>query len=106
MTIEFTIKPFKDRPGSDIASCVVDGKRYEMVSRFGAEHAVCRLLRHDGIPDQPWTANGGNLKGPSIYKLADTTISDDDRGCRIAKFRPFPRSGGAQDGGSGQNDDH
>lgn len=105
MTIEFTVKPYKGRPGADIASCVVNGKRYEMVSRFGAEHAVCRLLRHDGIPDQPWTANGGSMSGPSIYQMADLTITEESPGCRLVKFRPFPVSGGAQTGGSDENGD-
>lgn len=98
--IEFTEKPYPGRPGSDIASCEVNGKRYELVNGSGAIHAVCRLLRWDGIPDQPWRANGGASYGPSIYQMADTTVSDGDRGCRVIKFSPFPCIGRGKKGGS------
>lgn len=103
MTVEIRIMNLKSRPGFDVASCFVDGARYEAVSRSGAEHALCRILRNAGIPDQPWLANGGSMSGPSIYSMADLTIRDDDRGCRVVEFRPFPVNGGAKKGGADEN---
>lgn len=85
----------------EAAWCEVDGARYAADSATGAIHALCRVLRDAGIPDQNWTVPG-RMFGPSTHKMADWSV---DREGRIQKFRPMPVFGEGKSGGYGQPGD-
>lgn len=83
----------------ETAWCDVDGQRYEAESAFGSIHALCRVLREAGVPDQPWRVVG-RLKGGSIHRAADWTVSREGRMCRAREFGPAPVQVNGKSGGS------
>jgi hypothetical protein len=92
------------RGRSETAWTVIDGQRHEAAAGGCAIHALCRVLRDAGIPDQPWEVPG-RLKGTSIHWMADHYVREDDTGIRIVRWKapPLP-PGKAQKGGSGAAD--
>ncbi len=54
--------------------------------------ALPRLLVAAGVPDQPWQAERTGrpvLRRPSLHRLAGLTISKDDTGMHLRKWREF-----------------
>ena len=100
-----TISIDTDSRGTDRAQCFVDSRFFAAQSRHGAIHAICRVLRAAGIPDQPWEVPG-RISGSSIYWMADRYVAEDDTGIRTRRWKPpaFPRvkaqKGGAQPQGA------
>jgi hypothetical protein len=74
---------------NETAWTVIDGQRYDATSDGCALHALCRVLRAAGIPDQPWEVPN-RINGGSIHWMADHYVND-DRGLRYRRWNAAGR---------------
>jgi hypothetical protein len=79
----------------DTARVEIDGTILLVRSRASAVCKLARLLRDQGVPDQPWNAvtrsGKPSVRGRSLHAMAERTISEGDRaGLRWERHREWP----------------
>jgi hypothetical protein len=78
--------------GVDTAEAEWCGQHYRANATNGATMKLARTLVSARAPDGPWQAERGGrvaLAGPSLHRLACTTVVQDERGERFVRWRPY-----------------